>query len=363
MKLLSRQLVNVLLSVGCFATAPFACAYEASSQTAKAIKVVVAAPPGGASDILARLVTEQIGRANNLTMIVENRPGASTAIGTEAVARAAPDGNTLLIVTPSFVINSQLRKLTYSPLTSFEPICNLVQSPQLIAVNSASHYRTLGELLRGAQTKPGEVTMAGAGPATGLHIAFEMLKRAAKVDMTFVPYPGDAAAVNALLGEHVTSVFAPYPGIKEQLRAGNLRALATASRERAKALPDVPTFAEAGYDEVEFGHLARDRCAGEHTEGDNCATRGLVHRGLAGAGGHTEARHPGALSGRDLRRGLRGASSQTILRLRPRHSRSEYQAPTDRSMTASASSRAVPSALITRRRSKHRALVSDHPSS
>lgn len=253
MKLLSRQLVNVLLSVGCFATAPFACAYEASSQTAKAIKVVVAAPPGGASDILARLVTEQIGRANNLTMIVENRPGASTAIGTEAVARAAPDGNTLLIVTPSFVINSQLRKLTYSPLTSFEPICNLVQSPQLIAVNSASHYRTLGELLRGAQTKPGEVTMAGAGPATGLHIAFEMLKRAAKVDMTFVPYPGDAAAVNALLGEHVTSVFAPYPGIKEQLRAGNLRALATASRERAKALPDVPTFAEAGYDEVNSG--------------------------------------------------------------------------------------------------------------
>ena len=89
--------------------------------------------------------------------MVENRPGASTAIGTDAVARAAPDGNTLLIVTPSFVINSQLRKLTYGPLTSFEPICNLVQSPQLIVVNSASPYRTLGELLRAAQTKPGEL--------------------------------------------------------------------------------------------------------------------------------------------------------------------------------------------------------------
>jgi tripartite-type tricarboxylate transporter receptor subunit TctC len=251
MKRLRRQISNVAVALLCSAAALFAGVYEVWSQTGRIVKVVVAAPPGGASDILARLLAEQIGRARAVTMMVENRPGASTAIGTDAVARAAPDGNTLLIVTPSFVINSQLRKLTYGPLTSFEPICNLVQSPQLIVVNSASPYRTLGELLRAAQTKPGGLTMAGAGPATGLHIAFEMLKRAAKVDMTFVPYPGDAAAVNALLGEHVASVFAPYPGIKEQLNAGNLRALATASRERAKALPSVQTFAEAGYGDVE----------------------------------------------------------------------------------------------------------------
>jgi tripartite-type tricarboxylate transporter receptor subunit TctC len=251
MKLLRRQLPNGAVAVLCFVAALFACWHEAWSQTARTIKVVVAAPPGGASDSLARVMAEQIGRGHAVTMMVENRPGASTAIGTEAVARAAPDGNTLLIVTPSFVINSQLRKLNYDPLASFEPICNLVRSPQLIVVNSTSPYRTLGELLRAARTKPGDLTMAGAGPATGLHIAFEMLKRAAKFDMTFVPYPGDAAAVNALLGEHVTSVFAPYPGVAEQLKAGNLRALAAASHERAKALPDVPTFAEAGYDDVE----------------------------------------------------------------------------------------------------------------
>jgi tripartite-type tricarboxylate transporter receptor subunit TctC len=251
MKLLRRQLLNAASAVLYSAAALFACGHGAWSQTARTIKVVVAAPPGGASDILARVMAEQIGRAEAVTMMVENRAGASTAIGTEAVARAAPDGNTLLVVTPSFVINPHLRKLNYGPLTSFEPICNLVRSPQLIVVNSASPYRTLGELLRAARTKRDDLTMAGAGPATSLHIAFEMLKRAAKVDMTFVPYPGDAAAVNALLGEHVTSVFAPYPGVREQLKAGNLRALAAASRERAEALPDVPTFSEGGYDDVE----------------------------------------------------------------------------------------------------------------
>jgi tripartite-type tricarboxylate transporter receptor subunit TctC len=192
-------------------------------------------------------MAEQIGRAQKRTILVENRPGALTAIGTEAVARAAPDGNTLLIIAPPFVINPHLRKLNYDPLTSFEPICNLVRSPLLIVVNSASPYRTLGDLLSAARTKPGDLTLAGAGPGSTLHIAFEMLKRAANINITFVPYPGDAPAVNALLGEHVTSVFAPYPGVAEQLKAGRLRALATASRARDEPLPDVPTVAESGF--------------------------------------------------------------------------------------------------------------------
>jgi tripartite-type tricarboxylate transporter receptor subunit TctC len=228
----------------------FLCRNETWSQAVRTIKVVVAAPPGGGSDILARLLAEQIMRAQAVPMMIENRPGASTAIGTEAAARAAPDGNTLLINTPPFVINPLLRKLSYDPLTSFEPLCNLVQTPVLIVVNAASPYRTLGDLLSAARTKPSDLTMAGAGPATSLHIAFEMLKRTADVNMTFVPYPGDAPAVNALLGGHVTAAFAPYSGMMEQLKAGKLHALATASRKRDESLPDVPTVVESGYDDI-----------------------------------------------------------------------------------------------------------------
>jgi tripartite-type tricarboxylate transporter receptor subunit TctC len=134
---------------------------------------------------------------------------------------------------------------------SFEPICNLVSTPALIVVNSASPYRTLADLLGAARAKPGELTLASAGPATTTHIAFEILKRAANVNMTFVPYPSNAPAVNAVLGEHVTSALALYPLAAEHLKAGRLRALAAASRERIEPLPNVPTVAESGYTEYE----------------------------------------------------------------------------------------------------------------
>jgi tripartite-type tricarboxylate transporter receptor subunit TctC len=145
------------------------------------------------------------------------------------------------------IISPHLRRVNYDPLTSFEPICDLVHAPTIIVVNSASPYRTLADLLNAARAKPGGLTLAGSGPATAVHIAFEMLKRAAKVDMTFVPYPGGAPAVTALLGDHVTSVLADYAGMAEQLAAGKLRALATASSVRIESLPDVPTVAESGY--------------------------------------------------------------------------------------------------------------------
>jgi tripartite-type tricarboxylate transporter receptor subunit TctC len=226
-------------------------ARDAWSQT-RTIKIIVPFTPGSPPDIPARLLAEQISRAQGTTMLVENRPGASGTIGTEAVARAVADGNTLLITTPALVIDPHLRKLNYDPLTSFEPICDLTSSPTVIAVNNASPYRTLAGLLDAARAKSGVVTMAGVGPATTAHIAFEMLKRAANVDMTFVPYPGGNAAVNALLGGHVTSVFVPYPGVAAQLQAGQLRALATATRMRIEALPDVPTVAESGYSGYEM---------------------------------------------------------------------------------------------------------------
>jgi tripartite-type tricarboxylate transporter receptor subunit TctC len=228
--------------------------HAASSQTTRTIKIVVPAAPGGGTDILARLLAEQIRRTQGSTMVVENRPGAGGVIGTEAASRAAPDGNTLLISPPAMVVTPHLRKVNYDPLTSFEPICYLVSFPGVIVVNSASPYRALAELLNVARTKPGHLTMASFGPATGAHIAVEMLKRAANVNITYVPYAGEAPAVNALLGEHVTSGLVTFAIVAEQLKADKLRALATASLTRIEPLPDVPTIAEAGYKDFDVAN-------------------------------------------------------------------------------------------------------------
>jgi tripartite-type tricarboxylate transporter receptor subunit TctC len=221
-------------------------------QPTKIIKIVVPYAPGSGPDILGRLLAEQVGRQNGPTMVVEDRPGAGTVIGTEAVARAAPDGNTVLIVAPSFVINPSLRKVNYDPLTNFEPICHLAATPMVLVVNSASPYRTLADLLDAARAKPGELSLGSGGPGSSLHIGFEILKRAAGIDMIYVPYTGNAPAINALLGGHLTSVFADYPTVVEQIKAGTLRALATAARTRVEPLPDVPTIAESGFKDYDL---------------------------------------------------------------------------------------------------------------
>ena len=230
------------------------------SQTTRTIKIIVPIAPGGSMDILARVLGEQIGRAQGHTILIENRTGAGGVIAAEAVSRAAPDGNTLLIDSSNLVITPQLRKLNYDPVTSFEPICHLTSTPSVIIVNNASPYHTLADLLDAARAKPGELTLAGTGPLTTFHLAFEVFKRAAKVDMIFVPYPGGAPASNALLGEHVTSVMVTYPVVGEYIKAGKLRALATTLRTRIELLPEVPTVAESGYSNYEvdswFGLLA-----------------------------------------------------------------------------------------------------------
>jgi tripartite-type tricarboxylate transporter receptor subunit TctC len=226
----------------------------ASSQTARTIRIVAPAAPGGVADTVARLLGEQIGRVQGQTILIENRTGAGGVIAAEAVSRAAPDGNTMLIISTDTLIPPHMRKLSFDLLTGFEPICYLVSAPTVITVSTASPYRTLGDLLNAARATPGSLTMASFGPATAFQIAFEMLKRAANVDMTFLPYPGAAPAVSALLGEHVTSAFSSYSTASEQLNAGKLRALATAARARIETLPEVPTVAESGYKDYELDY-------------------------------------------------------------------------------------------------------------
>ena len=226
--------------------------HAARAQITRTIRIVVPYAPGGAADIVARLLADQAGRSGGPTMVIENRPGAGGAVGTETVARATPDGATLLVVSTPFLIDPLLRKLNYDPLHSFAPICNLVDPPTIIVVNSASPYRTLAEFLDDAGRKPGQITMASIGPASSFQLGFEMLKRAAKVDMTFVPYPGNGPALNAVLGQQVSSMFATLANVSEYLKAGKLRALAVGNRERAKPLPDVPTVTESGYGDFDI---------------------------------------------------------------------------------------------------------------
>jgi len=246
MKVSSRNLWSPA-AVGCLITALTLFVHNSAWSQARVVKLVVPYPGGGLNESMFRVVADQIRRLGGPAFVIEARPGAGTMIGTEAVSRAAPDGNTVLIVANSFIINSHVRKLTYDPLSSFEPICFLWRSPNIFAVNAASPYHTLNDLLTAARSKPGELTMAATGPATGTHIAFEQLKRAANVDLIFVPFNGAGPAVNALLGDHVASALADYGLLGEHLRSGKLRALATTGLTRIGSLPELPTVAESGF--------------------------------------------------------------------------------------------------------------------
>jgi tripartite-type tricarboxylate transporter receptor subunit TctC len=223
-----------------------------SLSQARTIKLINPFPPGGTADIIGRVVTEQISRTRGVTFVLENRPGAGTVIGAEAVARATPDGNTLLINSTALLISAHLRTLNFDPLTAFAPICQLTQSPQILFVNGASPFRTMGEFVAAARAKPGELTLASTGPATNAHISFENFKRAAKVLITYVPFPGNAPTVNAVLGGHVTVGIANYADLVGHFQAGKLRALATVTATRIDPMPDLPTVAEAGYKEFEY---------------------------------------------------------------------------------------------------------------
>lgn len=210
------------------------------------IRIIVPLPAGGGVDVVARQLAEQIGQAQGASFIIENRPGAGTIIGTEAVARANPDGNTLLVVPHSFLVAPQLHKTNYDAIASFEPICSLVATPTMLAVNKASPWRALADFVRAAQAAPGKLTVGSVGGAA-LQLNFEMLQQAARIRTTFVSYPGTPPAVTAALGGHVDAVYSDFPTVWPQIRSGALRALAISARTRLESVPDVPTVDESGY--------------------------------------------------------------------------------------------------------------------
>jgi tripartite-type tricarboxylate transporter receptor subunit TctC len=239
-----------VLAAACAAAALFASTGPAGFAQSKQLKIVVPYTPGSGPDIISRIMGEQIGKSGGPTVVVENRPGGGTVIGTEAAARSEPDGHTVLLVANGFVVNAAQKKGNYT-LASFEPVCYLASTPMPLVVQSSSPWKTVRELVDYAKANPGKFTFASGGPNTSLHVAIEVLKLATKIDVNYVPYGGSGPAINALVGGHVQAVWADYPTVVSHIKNGTLRALATTSAKRIDDLPGVPTLTETGITKYE----------------------------------------------------------------------------------------------------------------
>jgi tripartite-type tricarboxylate transporter receptor subunit TctC len=213
----------------------------------KQIELVVPFVAGGTTDNIARLIAQRFSDSWAQAVVVNNRPGGGSTIGTNVVAKAAPDGHTLLVTTIGFAINAGLQKLPYDPIKDFAPITELASLPLMLVVHSSVPATSLQEFIALMRSTPGGWDYASAGVGTSPHLAAEMFKSMAGVDLVHVPYKGNAEANNALLGGHVKVYFALVPAVLQHVRAGSLRALAVTTETRLPYLPDVPTIAELGF--------------------------------------------------------------------------------------------------------------------
>ena len=230
------------------------CVAPASAQTypAKAVRVVVPYSAGGGIDFMARLVSLRLQENLGQPFVVDNRPGAGGVVGSEVVATARPDGYTLLAVPISHAANTSLRKLSFDPVTGFAPIVYLASAPNVVLVHPSLPVRTIGEFTRLARRHPGELSYASSGNGSSTHLAAELLKMLAKVELLHVPYKGGGPALTDLIAGQVSMYIGSLPASLPHVRSGRLRGLAVTSAERVKALPDTPTVIEAGVRGYEY---------------------------------------------------------------------------------------------------------------
>jgi tripartite-type tricarboxylate transporter receptor subunit TctC len=236
----------------------------AQAYPAKAIRIVVPFAPGGGTDILTRIVAPKMNEALKQQIIVDNRPGAGSQIGTEIVAKAPPDGYTLLMVDTAFMTNPSLySKLPYSSEKDFAPVSLAATAPVIMIVHPSVPARTLKELIALARAQPAALNFASGGPGSSTHLGVELLKYVAKIDLVHIPYKGTGPAVADVLGGQVTMMFAGISSVKQHVESGRLRAIAVTGEKRSPAMLNVPTFGEAGMKQVDasshWGALAPAR--------------------------------------------------------------------------------------------------------
>ena len=222
------------------------------SYPAKPVRIVVPYPPGGGIDVMARLIGERLSQRWSQPVLVDNRPGGGTILGADAVAKAAPDGSTLMLTTDAtMTINPHLySKLPYDPVKDFAPVTQLVFLNQLLLANPSMPASTLAELVTYARAHPGKLSYASYGSGSQPHLAMEMLKNQAGIDILHVPYKGVPQAVPAVLSNEVQMTFSGAASSQVHIKAGKLKALAVGGKTRLALLPDVPTFTESGFPDV-----------------------------------------------------------------------------------------------------------------
>ena len=244
-KQMSRQWFRALVMVGATAVTPPLLA-QSAGYPSKPIRFLVGFTPGGTNDIVARALAIKLTESMGQTVVVENRPGANTAIATELCARAAPDGHTILINSQGHATNPALTKLNFDPVKDFSFISLLAEAQQLVVVHPSFPPKSVRELIAFSKQRPGQINYASSGTGTTIHLSAELFQYMTGIKWVHIPYKGGAPAVVDMLAGQTSLMFGSMPTVIQFARNGKLRAIAVTGAKRAPATPDIPTVAESG---------------------------------------------------------------------------------------------------------------------
>jgi tripartite-type tricarboxylate transporter receptor subunit TctC len=239
------------MAAAVLAAAPLA---AADNYPGRPVRMVVPFAPGGGSDISGRILADGLSRALGQQIVVDNRPGAGSTLGSDIVAKATPDGYTALLGNISLAFNAALyKKLPYNALRDLAPVSLVVEQPNILVAHPSLPAKTLDEFVSLARASPGKLTYASAGLGSGTHLAMSLLTMSLKIDMIHVPYKGTGPAITALLGNEVTSFMSTFASALPHVKSGRLRTFGVTTTKRTRALPEAPTIAESGVPGFNYG--------------------------------------------------------------------------------------------------------------